>query len=401
MIRLFSHRLTAWLIVVAACLAPSSSRVACRADDKDADQNGAQAQQVEAVFRGLLHERESLITGVCRVRGKKFAHGGTNPDVDGETRSLIAFDYAQGLFRYDNDDPAFRGRISSTDFKKVAKSKQDADELLKSTPQELVTLKLRYIRNADYIAQWFSTSDEERNAIHLFKPDAVTLWHDLARSHHLCDIRACGIMDFHEFTSEGFQGGKRVADYCTQLLSLPVDKVSKNAASTQVVLHDERWTRQLRIDNDGFCPVDYVITARHPPPETVMQAQAKWVKQSDVWVPKSLFTIWREPNGDRISYTFEYNWESVNTPVDPSYFDYHSFSDVPADFVYVIDKRPDKAEIMGNWRGKGVIEPLVRPTVQALTPVPKTWGGWIVMAGSGVLLAIVCLLYLLKRRSVR
>jgi len=311
-----------------------------RADERPAD---AKAQEkVNAIFRGLQDERDKLVCGICRVKGKKVAHSvgeGANPDVDGETSSLLAFDFAKGLFRYDNDEPAYRGRISADDFKTAAGDKEAFAKLMKSTKQDLVTLKLRYIKNADYVARWFSNSDKDTNSLHLFKPDEPELGRDLARSHHFFDIRACGLLDYAQFSSAGMPASKFVGDYCAVLQRLSVVSVTKTIGKT-LVLQDKKWTRQLTIDTaNGFCAVDYIVVSRDEPP-TLSVSQVKWKRVSDVWVPKSLFIRHVEPDGSQIRYAFEYTWESVNKPLDASYFDYKSFTDIPDD-VRVTDTRPD------------------------------------------------------------
>src|SRR5262245_19730943 len=168
--------------------------------------------KAKGILRGLLDERDKLVRGVCRVKGKKFAHGGTNPDVDGETTSLIAFDFSKGLYRYDNDEPAYRGFIGAGDFKKSGKA--TFDEFLKTVPQNLVTMKLRYIKNENYVAVWFSNSGKDTNNIQLFTPDESHLDEHLSYCHHPFDIRACGMLDYAQFSSGGWPAGARVADYC-------------------------------------------------------------------------------------------------------------------------------------------------------------------------------------------
>ncbi len=310
-----------------------------RADERPADTKAK--EKVDAIFRGLQDERDKLVCGVCRVKGKKFAHSvgeGANPDVDGETSSLLAFDFAKGLFRYDNDEPAYRGRISADDFKKAAGDKEAFAELMKSTKQELVTLKLRYIKNDDYVARWFSTSDKDTNSLHLFKPDEAEPGGDLARSHHFFDIRACGLLDYSQFSSAGMPSSKFVGDYCARLQRLPIVSVTK-VLGKQIFWQDKKWTRQLTIDTDnGFCAVDYIVVSRDE--TTLSVSQVKWKSVSEVWVPKSLSIRHVEPDGSVITYNLEYTWESVNKPLDASYFDYKSFTDIPDD-VRVTDSRPD------------------------------------------------------------
>ena len=383
------------LLIVGVSLLLGVASTSIRADDVP----NTAASTAEDILRRLLDEREKLLSGVCRVRGRKFAHGGANPDVDAEVRSLIAFDFAKGLFRYDDDDPSYRGLIKSADFKMAGGDKAKFDELLKSARPKLVNTKLRYIQNTEYVALWYSNSDETRNDIHLYKPEKIGLGGDLSEIHHLHDVRACGLLDFVQFSSGAFQSGVRVAEYCNQLLKTPVIKVEKSGLGTQIAFQDERWSRDLTIDtSNGFCAVDYIVASRETPP-LVSNAQTKWTRMGDVWVPKAMFIQLVEPDGNQVKYTLEYEWESVNSPVDPGYFDYKSFKDIPTDYVCLVDARGEQPMLIGNWRGDGKIEGLDRPS--AGLNAPMTWNAWVVVIGSLALVALLGWLYALKKRIVR
>jgi len=86
--------------------------------------------------------------------------------------------------------------------------------------------------------------------------------------------------------------------------------------------------------------VQYVVSSRETP-GLVSCAITEWKRADDVWIPKSMTIRQFEPDGRFIKYTFDYEWEGVNKPVDASYFDHKSFfKDIPDD-VRVTDTRDD------------------------------------------------------------
>jgi hypothetical protein len=363
----------------------------------------AAAVQAEVAIRGMLSERENLVSGVFRFKGTKLARSAGKPDIETTTHGLCAFDHSTGQFRYDDNEPTYVGGIDSRKLRDVH-SQRELQELIESTPRTLFETKLRYIRNRECIFSWKMGESHVRNNI-CIKPveGRYSLMGAAAESHHIYDVRACGVMDYREFEGK-FDQGMGVAEFCTRLLSIPARSVNNTPNGTEFLLEDPNWKHELTIDIDhGFTAVKHVVTSSDEPP-FVMTSTVQWAQRSRVWIPVAFETQLHFNDGTELARcSLTHEWECINESVNPRYFDYKTFEDIPTDHTAIVDYRGKAPIRLGWWKGNGIVEPL-EPERDA-DPFPKRFEqqgrfSWIV-AGNIVFAAVLIAWALWRRRGSR
>lgn len=104
--------------------------------------------------------------------------------------------------------------------------------------------------------------------------------------------------------------------------------------------------------------------------ETRSETRTRWQRQGETDVPVEMTVQIDNPERKSfIEYTLNYDWKSTNKPIDPVYFDYHSFQDIRLGLsVKVIDSRDGKSKILDEWTGKDVL-PLPHDKKEVPSPV--------------------------------
>lgn len=353
-LRKVCRRTSAVPTVLAALLVATSCAVA---DEPPAATDKAKGQ-ARTLIEAMLREREKIKSAIVHVQGTEIGRFENEPPVR-PIRAMYAFDFPHGLLRFDSSKRMYVRMINAD---KIATAGNNLKLATAMADGELFDVTLRYVRNREYSASWDREGRSCYSSVHL-RPVDGQMGGLVAAMHHLIDLRSCGLMTYREFRSGAFEKGTNVADYCKALLELPVSDVTEKDGLAVITARTEHADYRLTIDTKRrHSPVEYRMSWKKGPGNSADGSQisrVEWHDVSGVRVPKAC-TIefhFNQP-GEEIHNRchFEYDWQNVNEPIAPSYFDYKSFTGIPLG-AGVVDMRKQPIRTIGVWKEEGAVGP--------------------------------------------
>jgi formylglycine-generating enzyme required for sulfatase activity len=307
-------------------------------------ENAAARAKAQALFENLIKEREKIVSAVVQVQVSQVFRK-DDPLPERAIRGMYAFDYSQELFRFDGSR---RMRIGSI----------PPGAGIAQAVHEDVDAKLRYLRTRDHTATWSKSSPRDQATIFLGPPGRLLMGGPLAERHYLFDLRACGLMSHFDFTSNE---RKNIKDYCDTMLKLSVIEVSEKEELTTIAMRSNFAEYRLTIDlAHQFTPVEYIRSWKKGPGNSSdgsTSTRVTWTEIAGVPVPKSLTIEFDWPDEKQYGlYRFLLLWKNVNQPIDPQYFDYKSFPDIPPG-TDVADNRIKGSPRIGFWTESEIVGP--------------------------------------------
>jgi formylglycine-generating enzyme required for sulfatase activity len=322
-------------------------------------ENAAASARAQVLIANLIKEREKIVSAVVQVQGSHVVRK-DDPPPERTIRGMYAFDHSQELFRFDSSR---RMRIRS-----IPPGAGIAQAI-----EEDVDAQLRYVRTREQSAHWSKSSPRDDATLFLGRPGRQ--WADdvLATQHCLIDLRACGVISHSDLTSNA---GRSVKEYCDSLLKLLVIDVTEKQGMAQIFVRANYTQHQLTIDvAHQFTPVEYIVSWKKGPGSSTSgsrTARVTWTEVAGVQVPKSFTIEFDGPDENSYSlYRFLCLWKNVNQPIDPKYFDYRSFPDIPPR-TEIADSRIKGGARIGIWTEIGVVGPEDDPIdkLDPTTPQP-------------------------------
>lgn len=306
-------------------------------------ENAAARARAKVLIENLIKEREKIVSAVVQVHGSEVFRK-NDPLPERTIRGMYAFDHSQELFRFDSSR---RMRI-----RRVLPGARLAEAI-----EEVVDAQLRYVRTRVQSARWSKSSPKDDATIFLGPPGRPFMGGPLAKRHYLFDLQACGVMTRFDFDREP----KRVAEYCETLLKIPVVEVIEKEGIAVIVSRRDDGERRLSIDTaHQFTPVECIVNWKKGNGNSAdgsTSTRVTWTEVAGVQVPKSLTIEFDWPDEKQYGlYRFLLLWKDVNEPVDPQYFDYKSFPDIPPG-TEVADSRIKGGARIGIWTEDGVVGP--------------------------------------------
>jgi hypothetical protein len=355
----------------------------------------AERDEAELILRGVIAERDKIRSGFVRLGGTRLYRASGYPELkDDSVDGLFAFDLDRDWIRYDNTELQYVRHINSSN----APNELDADSL-KEIPVSTFRRRLCYVRNDEYSTWWSQSGPTSCSNIQLFQPD-TELNSSLAKTHHFCDFRAAGVMDYRDF-----QKFVSVQSICESLLEkVPLSDFERNLDVVSLTFENEGVRIAVEIDtSDGFRPLSRVVTPRGGVPYR-SENKAVWERRGGVDVPVRMTVQWEFPDQEAFTkYDLTLDWQSVNEPVDPKLFDYRSFPDIPTDLAIAVrDARGEERVTLGMWAGTGKElkpDPNVPPKAPvAAQPPAQSSRVWIFVVFNTIAILVVAFAFWWRRR---
>ncbi len=341
----------------------------------------------EFLISGVKNERRKLLSGVARFRGTYVEKHKENSslELDGPTDGLVAID--GGKVRFDMSGPGW-----AVDHKSVERIPNSAMVKGRTVRGRCTT---RFADDRLRVTLWHSNNSmavialprdlPDRSAYQYVDIRGITLLSPGAIAKQLTLEKACDALAAHRKD----EGNVKQIDDSTWLLTF-----SARVKPEQLV------RVSLTVDvKSGFTPTDY--KCEHVPVgkenelgwSLDFENRTRWTQINQVWVPSHHeFQLWEPEKGSGSLKTFDFQWESVNAPVDPSLFTYKTF------------ELPDSVWIQDVSGGQPAMIKGMTSVAEGGTH-PQEGGGtrWfsVVLLGCGGLVIIVVSILLLARRRRR
>lgn len=304
-----------------------------------ADEPDKQADRFKGVIAGIKKARSEFKSGVAVISGKLVRNTKVHK-LKGPISGLYAFDSDGDQLRYDFAEPHYVRLLSGETFKNV--KKEDIRKAIESVEPILFRHRLCYARNRESIANWTHDGPNTRGNLMLLKLDQKL--GAVPQIFHMHDVRGAGLFDYR-----GFDSDLRFPD---MLFGIQARQVTKVIEEQDRVVFELGAMRLVVETRDGFRPVE--LTHSRSPDETENKTKVRWERRGEIDVPVEINLLYDSPRQQfHVEYELKYDWKSVNERVDPVYFDYHSFQNIPASLgVRVIDSRGAKPVLLNDWTGK-------------------------------------------------
>lgn len=347
----WAGRFAAQLVLAASLIGVGNP--ACTDEPARPAEDPAARARATVLIENLRKEREKLVSAVVQVQGG-IAFTRDAPPPERTIRGLYAFDHSLGALRFDSSRTTQVRVVPPGEIK-------DIKARLAAAEMKNVEAKVIHLSTRDVSAGWRKPQGNSYGSVNLGPPRRGSgVWGgDLATTHFLFDLRACGLMSRFDI-SDG--KGSGVKEYCENLLKMSVESVTENDGLALVVLRSGLGEHRLTIDTARqFTPAEYRVNWKKGPSASSdgsSTSRVKWMESNGIMVPKSFTIEFDWPDEKQYGfYNFICLWKKVNQSIDKSYFDYKVFPDIP-DGTDVWDSRGEGAPvIVGFWTREGIIGP--------------------------------------------
>lgn len=261
----------------------------------------ADRKRAEFAWAGMVAARGLARSGKCHIRIHWAVTRKGEMEIDDDHEVFFAVDDAQGAVRFDRKAPMHFVR---------------GDDPKRERYTEVRTMK--YVRTPEKSLSWESgrrtriysrSADDPRSSmtVNPFEP-------------RILGMVALGMLRDYHSVQDTLEG--RAEDPVHQVAFL-----GESIVELQWLYEKPLYSfrDRIRIDREqGFSPVHYLAEYKEKRPDekwhTINDITVTWQKVAEVWLPKTALIEQRhdELNCERLEMVFQ--WEEVNTPVDPSLF---------------------------------------------------------------------------------
>ncbi len=333
------------------------------------------------LIHGMISQRERLKTGVFHATGKSSVVTVLPKPLEGEVRVYCAFDYDQGLYRFDRSEPGLVTRVEGPPTSK----EDDPNKHPRVTKAEVYSFKS--IRTPAGMTWWVSGSGDHQAVVQApgkRLPPQIGLF----------DIRALGVAD-----TGSLERHVMFSEIAAVLLSRPPAKVSQDGPHVwridwhvlpkngPTIVRTSLW-----VDESNFTPIRLEHHNGKGPTEAsgweppMMVSEVAWREINQVWVPKT-FSIKDVKRNGVNSCDLDLMWESVNQPVPAKVFTVEGLELKKG--TQIVDTQLGKP-IITSVVGGGPIPPIIEP--------PGHRPSWHILAVAAVVLTALAAVIVYRHR---
>ena len=315
-------------------------------------------------LQGMKEARSRLSTGVFRAHGLESESGSDHGDFSAEVEIFCAFDFVEGMFRFDRSRPTKPSSMAKRQYPDAPDRKQER------TTEELRIVK--YIEKPEHCILWSNRTPQmvfrktlEDRPVAFVRP---------------FDVRSLGtilIVDVANFL--------RLEEICTYLFEQELIEATMEESGLYRLVWEfgpsGSLVRTIWLNpTEGYTPVR--LELRSKPGELKQRSEVTWVEIGATWVPDTFMIEQRKPDDTLKRIELAFDWESVNGQISQELFT-EAGLDLPPKKTQIISKELGKPVVLGR-----VGDRAVQPLPESEPTAESRWSMF--LAYTAIMLAIVC-----------